>query len=105
MKPNIMKTITCAVIIILVAATTSCEESIASPPKKPPGPDPVQVLEKQVATERQLRTEAEGRVKKEAAARDLWQLAALGLGVVTMFAFIGGTAIGTRGRHHASVTS
>jgi hypothetical protein len=105
MKPNIMKTIACAVILILVTATTSCEKSNASQPGIPPGPDPLKVLEKQVAAERQLRTEAEGRVEKEAAARDLWQLAALGLGVVTVLAFIGGTAIGTRGRYHASLTS
>lgn len=99
-----MKTIACAVILILVTATTSCEKSFASQPKSPPGPDPMAVLEKQVAAERQLRTEAEGRVKKEAATRDLWQLATLGLGVVTMFAFIGGTAIGSRGRHHAAIS-
>ena len=100
-----MKTIACAVILILVTATTSCEKSNASQPKTPPGPDPMEVLEKQVAAERQLRAKAENRVEKEAAARDRWQLAALGLGAVTVFAFFGGTAIGTRGRNHASVTS
>ena len=99
-----MKTIICAVILILVAATTSCEESAATQTKTPHGPDPMTVLEEQVATERQLRTEAEGRVEKEAAARDLWQLATLCLGIVTVLAFVGGTAIGTRGRDHASTT-
>ena len=100
-----MKTITCAVILILGATTSSCEKSFASQPKTPPGPDPMEVLEKQVTAERQLRTEAEGRVEKEAAARDLWQLASLGLATLTIIAFIGGTAIGSRGRHHATVTS
>ena len=100
-----MKTITCAVILLLVAATTSCEESPASQPAAPPGPDPVELLERQVATERQLRAEAEGRVEKEAAARNLWQQAALGLGVAAVLAFFGGITIGTRGRYHASATS
>lgn len=99
-----MKTIACAVILILVTATTSCEKSFASQPKSPPGPDPMAVLEKQVAAERQLRTEAEGRVEKEAAARDLWQMAALGLATLTLIAFFGGTALGSRGRHHAAIS-
>ena len=100
-----MKITTCAVILLLVAAINSCERSPVSQRKTPPEPDPVTILEGQVATERELRTEAEGRVEKEATSRDLWQLAALGLAVVAVFAFIGGTAIGTRGRNHASSRS
>lgn len=100
-----MKTIACAVILILVTTTTSCDESHATQSHVPPGPDPVKVLEEKVETERQLRQEAEALAAEQAAGRGNWQLASLGLCLFAVAAFIGGTAIGTRGRYHASVTS
>lgn len=100
-----MKTIIFAVILIFVAATTSCEKSAVTQTKAPPGPDPVTVLEEQVATERQLREEAQAKVEEETTVRNRWQMATLGLAVVALIGFFGGTAIGSRGRYHANVPS
>jgi len=66
--------------------------------------DPMTVLEDQVASERELRTKAEAKAEEEANSRGTWQLAALGLAIITVVAFIGGTAIGSRGRRHADTT-
>ena len=68
----------------------------------PPGPDPVAVLEEKIEAERQLREKAEALAAEQAASKDNWQLASLGLGLFAVVAFFGGTSIGTRGRHHAS---
>ncbi len=97
-----------AIVLILLAGSvlTSCEQSTATVPFiLPPGPDPVTVLEEQVESERQLRKDAEAKIDEEETIRGHWQLATLGLAVVTVISFFGGTAIGSRGRHHASATS
>ena len=103
-----MKTIITIVLILLAGFTlTSCDddshtttatESFAPPP----GPDPVAVLEEKIEAERQLREKAEALAAEQAASKDNWQLASLGLGLFAVVAFFGGTSIGTRGRHHAS---
>ena len=100
------KIITITLILLAGSMLTSCDTSKASESSTPLGPDPVKVLEKQVQSEQQLRKAAEGRAEEASAVRDLWQLATLGLGLLTVVAFFGGTAIGSRGRHHhANATS
>ena len=113
MKNDTMKSMVITIVLILLAGTmlTSCDESKATKTTEapetftPPGPDPVKVLEKQVVSERELREAAEGRAEEASSAKDRWQLSTLGLGLLTVVAFFGGTAIGSRGRHHASSTS
>lgn len=101
-----MKTKIVIVLILLAGSLlTSCEQSTATVPFTPPGPNPVTVLKEQVESERELREQAELKTEEEATNKENWQLAALGLAVVTVIAFFGGTAIGSRGRHHASSTS
>lgn len=115
-----MKTIITIVLVLLVGSMlTSCDESTASVPPPPPPPNPVTVLEDQVESERQLRLEAEAKVDKAEAkvgkveekveeaiiGKGNWQLVALGLSVLVVLGFFGGTAIGSRGRAHAAATS
>jgi len=112
-----MKTIITIVFVLLAGLMlTSCDESTggAPPPPAPPGPNPVTVLEVQVESERQARQEAEAKAEKAEAkveeatvGKGRWQLAALGLAVITVIAFVGGTAIGSssRGSIHESATS
>ncbi len=99
-----MKTIITIVLILLAGFTlTSCDETNATESfAPPPGPDPVAVLEEKIVAERQLREKAEALAAEQAASKDNWQLASLGLGLFAVVAFFGGTSIGTRGRHHAS---
>jgi len=107
---QIMKIIiTITVILLAGSMLTGCDQSTASVPFTPPGPDPVTVLEEQIEAERQLREEAqakaekaEARVEEAATGKGNWQLAALGLSVLAVLGFFGGTAIGSRGRYHAS---
>ena len=92
------------VILILLAAimVSSCEESVATQaPGPPPGPDPMQVLKERICTERRLREDAEAKAEDEAERRGQWELAALGLGALGVVGFFAGTAIGSKGRHHA----
>ncbi|MGJ8644705.1 MAG: hypothetical protein ACSHX9_14960 [Luteolibacter sp.] len=99
-----MKTIITTVLTMLAGLTLiSCDESHATKTSTPP--DPVTVLEEKVEMERQLRVEAEVRADEETSVTDLWRLASMGLATLTLVAFFGGTAIGSRGRHHAAVTS
>lgn len=98
-------TITVIIVLLLGAMLTSCDELHASVPVTPPGPDPVKVLEERVESERQLREEAEAKVEQESIVRGHWQLAALGLSILGILGFFGGTAIGSRGRGHASIPS
>ncbi|MGJ8644157.1 MAG: hypothetical protein ACSHX9_12175 [Luteolibacter sp.] len=101
-----MKTIITTVLTMLAGLTLiSCDESHATKTSTPPDSDPVTVLEEKVEMERQLRVEAEVRADEETSATDLWRLASMGLATLTLVAFFGGTAIGSRGRHHAAVTS
>ena len=107
-----------AIVLILLAGSllTSCDQSTgttSSPPPPPPrGPDPAAVLKQQVESERELRREAEvkaekaeTKVEEAAVGKGHWQLAALGLSVLAVIGFIGGTSIGSRGRHHATSAS
>ena len=128
-----MKTIITIVLVLLTGSMlTSCDKSKAGSPQtsasQPPQPpprisDPVAVLEDQVESERQLRKEAEAKagnaeakaeakveeaeakVEKSAINKGNWQLIALGLSVLVILGFFGGTAIGSRGRNHANTTS
>jgi hypothetical protein len=98
-----MKFITTIMLTLLAASLlSSCDKSIGK--QNPPNVDPVTVLEDQVASERQLRAKAEAKAEQEANSRGAWQLAVLGLGVITVVAFVGGTAIGSRGKRHAEST-
>ena len=98
-----MKRIT-IIATLLAALLTSCEKPNTSQASKPEPPDPVEVLQNQVAAERQLRQDAVALAEEEAASKELWQLLALSLAVITLFAFFGGTAIGSRGKRHADTT-
>ena len=125
-----MKTIiTIALVLLTGFMLTSCDKSKAGSRRtQPPQPqqrisDPVAVLEDQVESERQLRKEAEAKagnaeakaeakveeaeakVEKSAINKGNWQLIALGLSVLVILGFFGGTAIGSRGRNHANTTS
>ena len=99
-----MKTIITIVLILLAGFTlTSCDETNSTEFfAPPPGPDPVAVLEEKIEAERQLREKAEALASEQAASKDNWQLASLGLGLFAVVALFGGTSIGTRGRHPAS---
>ena len=58
-----------------------------------------------VASERELRAEAEARAEEESGSKGRWQLAAFGLGALAVAGFLGGTALGSKGRRHADRTS
>jgi hypothetical protein len=99
-----MKSITTIMLTLLAASLlSSCDKFIGK--QNPPNVDAVTVLEDQVATERQLRAKAEADAEEIASSRGAWQLAALGLAIITVIAFIGGTAIGSRGKRHADTLS
>ena len=100
-----MKTILSFIILALVLITTSCDKPGPIESSTPSGPDPLTLLEEKMETERQLREEAEAKVEEEITNKSHWQLAAIGLSGLAMIAFFGGTAIGSRGRHHASATT
>lgn len=102
-----MKTKIITIVLILLAGSmlTSCDRSNANENLKPPAPNPIKVLEEKVESERQLRQEAESLAAEEAASKGNWQLAALGLCLLAVIAFFGGTSIGTRGRYHAGTAS
>ena len=101
-----MKFITTIMLTLLAGLLllSSCDK-IPATQAPPSAVDPVTVLEDQVASERQLRAKAEAKAEKEAGSRGTWQLAALGLAVITVIAFVGGTAIGSRGKRHADTLS
>jgi hypothetical protein len=99
-----MKFITTILLTLLAASLlSSCDKFIGK--QNPPNVDPVTMLEDQVASERQLRAKAEAKAEQVAKSRGAWQLAALGLAVITVVAFVGGTAIGSRGKRHADTLS
>ena len=104
-----MKLITIILTLLAASLLSSCDEpapsNAPSNAQNPEPPDPVEVLKEQVATERELRQEAETKAEEEASSRGSWQMAALGLAVFTVFAFVGGTAIGSRGKRHADTES
>lgn len=107
MEVRLMKMIP-TILLVLLAGTmlTGCdEEVVVSNPEPSTQIDPVAVLEDQVTSERELREKAETRAEEEANRKGTWQLTALGLAVITVTAFFGGTAIGSRGRRHADSTS
>ena len=67
---------------------TSCDETKATKMSKvtevtetitPPAPDPVEILEKQVESEKQIRKAAEGRAEEASSIKDHWQLVTLRL--------------------------
>ena len=86
-------------LLALAGILTSCKPSTA---KALPDPDPMQVLQAQLGSERQLRQTAEHKADEEAEIRDRWKLGAMGLGALVVVGFIAGTAIGSTGRRHAS---
>ena len=55
----------------------------------------------EIEAERQLRYEAEARAEREAGGKSRWEFAAFVLGIAALAAFIGGTAVGSRGKRHA----
>ena len=86
--------------LLAVPLLAGCDR-FAAAGDRPAKVDPITVLEDQVAAERQLREKAETRTEHEAGSRAAWQMAALGFAAVTVVAFVGGTAIGSRGKRHA----
>ena len=96
--------LTILALVLLTISSTSCTLH-ADEPAGPPPPDPVQVLEAQVEQERQQRLEAEELAAIEAKTRRRWELAAVGLGIVALLSFFGGTLLGSCGRRHASLAS
>jgi phage tail tape-measure protein len=99
-----MKFITTIMLTLLAGLLLSSCDKIPGTQAPPSAVDPVTVLEDQVASERELREKAEAKAEEEAGSRGAWQLAALGLSVITVVAFVGGTAIGSRGKRHADTT-
>ena len=100
-----MKLITIILTLLAASLLSSCDKAASPDAQKPDPPDPVEVLKEQVATERELRQEAETKAEEEASSRGSWQMAALGLAVFTVVAFVGGTAIGSKGKRHADTES
>lgn len=96
--------LTILALVLLSVSSTSCTLH-ADEPAGPPPPDPVQVLEAQVEQERQQRLEAEELASTEATYRRRWELATVGLGIVALLSFFGGTLLGSYGRRHASLQS
>ena len=101
---SILLILSLAALMIPVITLTSCTNSIAEEPH-PPAPDPVVVLQEQIETERQLRLTAEAAVIDEALLRRRWELAALAASIIAMAGFLAGTALGSRGKRHASATA
>ncbi|CAN5151412.1 hypothetical protein BH23VER1_BH23VER1_32600 [soil metagenome] len=108
------RTIIYSTLLMLLATLSSCNnaaseaasgdsstggESQEANGKK--APNPVEVLEGQVAAERQLRAEVEERVAGEVETRERWEFAAIGLAFLAVIGFIAGTSIGSRGSRHA----
>jgi hypothetical protein len=100
-----MKSITTIMLTLLAASLLSSCDKFIGKQEPPSAVDPVTMLEDQVASERQLRAKAEAKAEQEANSRGAWQMASLGLAVITVVAFVGGTAIGSRGKRHADTLS
>jgi hypothetical protein len=98
------KTIIYTTILLLLTAVTlsSCTVN-AEESGGPPAPNPIQMLEAQVETERRLRLDPEAQVQGETKLRERWELTALGLGFLAIAGFVGGTAIGSKGSRHVAI--
>lgn len=98
-----LKTIIYTIALLLAAtALSSCGDATAQAPEPTPPPDPVKVLEERVESETQLRREAEEKADGEQASRETWELAAISLAVLAVVGFFAGTALGSKGKNHAS---
>ena len=84
--------------LLLSATLAGCYEE---PAKKTAAPDASAALREEVKAERNLRLEAEARAEKEAGSKSRWEMAAFVLGIAALATFVGGTAIGSRGKRHA----
>ncbi len=95
------------ILLLLFSAITlsSCDVTTAAAEviEVPPAPDPIEVLEGQIESERQLRLDAELEAASAIELQDRWQLLALGLGLLTLVGFFAGTAIGSKGNRYANV--
>jgi len=65
------------------------------------GPNPVDLLQGQLESERQGRLEAEKAVAEQEENRRRWELATVGLSMLALAAFLAGTILGSRGRRYA----
>jgi hypothetical protein len=102
---HLIKTTICTILILFAAtALSSCGDVTAEsePPPPPAPPNPIEILEDRIESERELRIEAEARVEEEAGSRGRWELAAIALGILGIAGFVGGTAIGSKGKRHAA---
>ncbi len=91
-------------VIASIGALTGCsphKEEASGPPPRPEPPPAHDVLREQVEHERQLRASAEARTEEASADADFWRATAALLSVGLCAAFIGGTAIGSKGKKHA----
>jgi hypothetical protein len=85
--------------ILLAIALTGCREETGEKTVKP---DASAALREEVKAERKSRLEAEAKAEKEAGSKSRWEMAAFALGVAALATFVGGTAIGSRGKRHAA---
>ena len=87
-------------------SSTSCslkaDDQSDEPASAPVIPDPIEILEERIETERDLRFEVQEALANESLQRERWQLAATALSVVALAGFLIGTTIGSRGRRHAA---
>lgn len=99
------KTIYIILLLLFSAITLSSCSLSANEPVGPPVPDPFQVLEERIESERKLRVDAELKADDETKLRERWELAAVGLGILTILGFIAGTSLGSKGNRHATALS
>ena len=96
-----MKTMLCTIALLLAATTlSSCGDTTAQETPQPP-PNPIEILEDRIESERELRLEAEAKADEEAGSRGRWELATIALAILAVAGFVGGTAIGSKGKQHA----
>ncbi|MEQ1842366.1 MAG: hypothetical protein ABL994_18340 [Verrucomicrobiales bacterium] len=89
--------------LILLACLTlgGCRET----PVESQKPNPVDLLQGQIESERQGRLEAEKAVAEKEEHRRRWELATVGLALLAVAGFLAGTILGSRGRRHAEANT